>query len=502
MSAFPGKPPLKTCLLQGPPGAGKSMFIRRYAYEWSTPAEGGETEEQKLWSLIVILPVSTLRLPEGISTKDQILEAVRQNLYGSEVQAIMEHLENEKMRVLLIPDGIDEFQNETTMKMLKDLIKQCHENKLPFSVLATCRSGLCPITHCDFERIMKIEGFTLDEGVQYVLCYYREIEKQNSDSIKDYVFQSKKELYHILTNPLCTHIFCVVTAHGTLELIKGQKVALKQLLEALEKTVKKRQVEKDGRTSSGNDADAVDIEDQTRRFYMLSLFSLLEDIRTFDDHHLEMFAIDDKNPYFSFMEKKQFINHKCENILVWQFTHEMWHEYLASCAIQALPEEQLKYFLLQLCSDSKLRNAQRILFSALGPHQEHLNTLSGMVCVIVMLQSHNTNVIREHSMSRNIQLLSEDSLDILLHAAQGHAMKKTTLDASRACTLWDDTLLRINGNEGDFLSILLDSTGPSYINTTAEGLLPHIYGCITEVPEEKQQRLFASSIGRILPWKM
>ena len=531
MSADLGEPTLKTGVLQGPPGAGKSSFIRNYAYKWSKPSEGEVTEEQKMWDLVVVLHVSTLRLSAHKSAKDQILQAIRQNLAGSEVDAIMEHLnsKNMDMKVLVIPDGMDECRNDITLEMLRALVDQSHKNMLPFSVFATSRSGLCPIKLSDFERRMKIDGFTSDQGLNCINCYYKNIKKPADDSIQDYINNNNGKLDHILTSPLYTHVFCVVTADGTLELKKGQRLGLKKLFEALEKTIKRRQIEKDGKMVE------VDIEIQTRRFYKLCLYSLLKDIRTFDDSLLKRFDIHDRNPYFSFMKKKQLINENYEKIMVWQFTHEVWHEYLASCAIQALPEEQLNYFLLQLCSDSTFRNTQKILFSALGQHQDHSDILSGMVISTILLQGGKKEVSQNYPKSYSSQQswshnkeqgnphsLAKDPLEILLQAEENNSN-----DASIATKKWDDIvsktrLQRDRSKKGESFSLIcylkdttdyeklyehrlkyLNPLGLPPVQLFHDGSLScHINDCLHEMPKENQLEVFGTSIGNLLPCTM
>ena len=500
MSIDHGKPRLKTAVLQGPPGAGKSCFIRHYAYKWSKPAEGEQTEEQKMWDLVVILHASTLRLSAEKSTKDQILDAIRQNLAGPdhEVDAIIKHLEKTKLdtKVLIIPDGMDECRNEVTMKMLRELVGLCHKNVLPFSVLATSRSGLCPIKQSDFERRMAIEGFTLEQGVQCVQNYYREIKNPHDVSIIEYISNSNGKLDHILNNPLRTHMLCVVTADGTLKLSKEHTLRLKELLSALEELIKCRQLEK-GRKSAENleEYSQENIDIQTTNFYRLSLYSLLNNIRTFDDHLLQMFEIHETNPYFSFMKRVQSTQLKFQKVMEWHFVHEIFHEYLASCAIQDLPEETLQYFLLHLCSHSKFRNTQRILFSTLGEDPEHVETLSGIIKATVLLQSH----IKSHeypqfitNLRENIASLKQNEcpLRVLLPHQQDQGERETTSTSES----WKSIKYNLTHETNNSVKRKI------FIRLAAEDdLMSHVYSCLSEINEEMQQKVFDSSIGCLMP---
>ena len=493
MSTAPGNPSLKTAVIQGTPGSGKSCFVRHYAYKWSRQTEGQETEPQKTWSLIVILPLSTLRLPEGISTKDQILEAVNQSLYGSEVQAIMEHLENDKMKVLIIPDGIDECRNDTTLQMLKELIKQSHENISPFSVLATCRSDLCPFNLSDFERMMKTDGFTLDQGIECVKRYYDMIKKTKDSSLIEYISNSKGNLDHILNNPLMTHILCVVTTEGALDVPRGEKLRKYALLEAFEHSVTARQQEKENQ-SIDNDSEKrfkIDKEDQQHRFYKLCLYSLLKDITTFDNILLQKFGISDRNLYFAFMKTMRTYNRLFQKVMVWQFTHETFHEYFASCAINSLPKETLQHFLLILCSRPEFRNTQRILFSKMGGEPEREHILSDMIKATVVVTKGNSDVVETtHSLTKD-----SEPLQVLLPQEEDEDSHKTMPLCGQANTVqevWHDisSCLNDHAQKAIILTNMIKDTG----------LTDHIYDCLHEVPEENQQRIFENSIGCLLPF--
>ena len=244
MSTDHGKAALKTGIVQGPPGAGKSSFIRHYAYKWSSPTEGEEKDEQKMWDLVLVLPVSTLRVSKDKSTKDQILQAIEQCLTGKDIESIMENVDSTYMKVLLIPDGVDECRSDTTLEMLRQLVEQSHKNILPYSVLVTCRSGLCPIDQSYFDRRMKIEGFTMEQGIKFVKRYYENIQKPEDESLFDCISNSSGTLHDILTNPLMTLILSMVTADGSLKLKRGNKLGLKELLSALEQSIKRRQLGK------------------------------------------------------------------------------------------------------------------------------------------------------------------------------------------------------------------------------------------------------------------
>ena len=497
MSSDPGKSSLKAAVLQGPPGAGKTSFIRHYAYKWSEPTEGEDTKEQKKWNLIVILPVSTLRISKNISTKEQIHQAIRQSLYGSEVEAIMEHLDDKNFRVLIIPDGLDECRSDTTLDMLKKLVEQSHTNILPYAVFATCRSGLCPIKQSEFERWMKIEGFTIHQGMQYVNTFYLRIMKPKDESLEQYICNCKENLDHILTNPFRTHVLCVVTADGTLKLTQRQYLKIKQLLKAMEESSKRRQLEK-GKKSAENPEKYLeelgDIEEQTKTFYMLCLYSLLEDIRTFGETLLHKFSILSTNPYFAFMRRKQTYNERFEKVMEWHFTHEMWHEYLASCAIPHLPEDTLQYFLLHLCSRKEFRNTQRILFSTLGEDEDYFDKLSDMVKGTLLLQGVNSEGRPWlHDMKKKVDSLKQghDPLKVLLTGGQHKLQKETVLVTQ---SIWNDIVSCFKGNP-----TMLEKNRRFRCILFGDNIIPHIYSCLQEIPQESSQRIFNDSFAFALP---
>ena len=504
MSVNPGNPQLKTAVLQGPPGAGKTCFIRNYAYKWSKPTEGEETEEQKMWDLIVILNVSTLKLAKGKPTNDQILQAIRQyiNAPENEIKAILKCIDAGQINLLIVLDGLDECRRDVTMQMITELVDQSHKNMLPYSVFVTCRSGLCPLKLATLDRRMKIVGFTLEQGITCVTNYYCQIKKPTDNSMLVYISDSKGELDHILTNPLSTNILCVVTGDGTLRLKPGKKLSLKELFKALEVSTTKRQLEKQSKSTenlSGN-ADEAGSDFQRKRFYMISLYTLLKDFRVFDEALLQQFDIHERNPYFAFMKRAQYHNLNMQNIVEWHFTHEMFHEYFASCAIDVLPKETLQYFLLYLCSRPEFRNTQKILMSTLGDNPDHVQILADMMQVIMTLKGEAENKTKKREwifeFQRRVERLmpDEDLLDILLHEKQN---KTTRVTADHEITaLWNDVTscfkpTRYNGRKYLLFKTTIDD----------KDLMSHIYNCLQEISEENQQVIFDRSIGCLLPCK-
>ena len=495
MSVDPGKAALKTGVVQGPPGAGKSSFVKHYAYKWSKPTEGEEKDEQKMWDLVLVLPVSTLRVSKDKSTKDQILQAIEQCLTGKDIEAIMENVDSACMKVLLIPDGLDECRSDTTLEMLRLLVEQSHKNILPYSVLVTCRTGLCPIDQSYFDRRMKIEGFTIQQGIEFVKRYYENIQKPEDESLFDYISNSSGTLHDILTNPLMTLVLSMVTADGSLRLKRGNKLGMKELLSALEESIKRRQLEKDAKaqglgTQKGNDAN---LEVQTRRFYMMCLYSLLKDIRAFSDILLQTFSIPNTDPYFAFMKRIQTYSKTFKKVMAWQFTHEMFHEYFAACAIQALPENTLRYILLILCSSPKFRNTQRILFSSFGEDQQHSETLTDVMKAIILLQG-GQHITRLQEKVNAFQH-SGDPFKILLPKGWGKSKNEATLQRDEASTtieIWENIKSHFTRKVKTDLFIQCISN---------KDLMSHIFNCLQEVHEEMQRNIFQNSIGCLLPWK-
>ena len=503
MSVKPGDPQLKTALLQGNPGAGKTCFIRNYAYKWSKPTPQGEQpEEQKMWDLVVILHAATLKLTKVGSAEEHILQAIRQNINApeNEIKAILKCIQKGQMKLLIIPDGLDECRNDDVLQMIKELVDQCHKNKLPYSVLATARSGLCPLKQSTFDRKMKIEGFTLEQGVQCVTNYYSEIKKPTDDSVLEYIRESQRELDHILRNPLRTHMLSVVTADGTLKLQPGKLLNLKELLTATEVSTTTRQLEKQCK-SSGNPnqiSDEAAIDFQKKMFYKISLYALLKDIRVFGEGLLQQFKIHDRNPYFAFMKRRQQFNTCMQNIMEWHFTHEMFHEYFATCALQVLPKEMLQYFLLYLCSRSEFRNTQRILFSSLGDDPDQIHVLADMMQVIVSLKGERKNKTKKSEwifdFQRRVENLmpDKDLLEILLDEGQDQTTRATTNQETTA--LWNDITTCFKPTTDKARKYTLFKT-----MIDDKSLMSHIYNCLQETSEDNQQAIFDGSIGCLLP---
>ena len=499
-----GKSSVRTALLTGPAGAGKSTYIRRYVYNWS---KAPDKDKQRQWDLVVIVNMRTLRLTSQRSTDNQIMEILRQSLPGRQVEALMMALTDQALKVLVIADGLDQCRSRAMCELLSEMLDGAQSGKLAFSMLVTCVTGLCPLTEDHFDRKMTLEGFTVQQGIQYMRNYFTHIQKMSSTSTLEYVPANKGKLEAILTNPLNTQMFCFATASGSLKLTEGNPVKRRDLLSAVEDSVtggqSKEHKKGQSRSSSKQDMVILDpaLESHATRFYKLALYTLVKDIRTFDAELLGLFNIQSGNPYLKFLNTST-INHLHGNKpnSEYHFSHELLHEHLATCALQNLPEDAVRHFLLLLCHKREFQNARRIMFSTMGEDKDKLNILSDMLRASTLLQCD----VSEQLSQRDEIIDLQEQIDLLMTGDTSlHLLQPTSDDTS------DDSTVTPEPSSSEAIWEVVNKMyekdvkqaqkGGLFWELVTGGLVQHLFQCLGEVPDHHRARVFDASLKRILP---
>ena len=333
---------------------------------------------------------------------------------------------------------------------------------------------------------MKTDGFSIPQGLEYVSRFYNEIMPPTDKSIFESISNNTQDLAHILPNPLCTHILSVVTADGTLKLTEGRKLKRKELFEAMEVSMKRRQQGKfPNRTK----------KEPGQYFHNMSLYALLKNIRTFDEDLLEKFTISRDSAYLTFMMKRT--ERKLGTITEhWKFCHEMFAEYFASCALEAQSNalRGLHPFLLILSYRKEFRNTQKLLFSALSRDSENDEILSNMMRATLLLQSELTvDTARLTKIHKKVKSLvtTDDPFDILLPSGKNTCDKVKLLAEKLLHDITSIFEAEESRKRGLFHAIIKDAKNSD--------LLKHLNACMSELPHEHRSQIFADSIGCLLP---
>ncbi len=168
---------IKTVLVSGIAGVGKSTLSRYIAYQWALFRQGDENKKVGLWSMfdvVLIIPCRRLR-PNDFQTEWDEASLLRFACLGSieisdtEVKSLLLLLKNTPDKCLLIFDGLDELPliQDHQAEQLKLLFK------LPFKKLVTTRSYAIDNLKAwsNSDGLVEITGFKDKDVVLYFNKY-------------------------------------------------------------------------------------------------------------------------------------------------------------------------------------------------------------------------------------------------------------------------------------------------------------------------------------------
>ena len=366
--------------LYGSPGAGKTTFLRHIVHAWSI--DFLDKGPQK-WTTMVYIPARDI--------KSTVEQAIKDHLWcdKNDVDILMAHVKKGK-GVIVVLDAVDEVRDSEVLESLQRYVHERQTQGGP-RIVVSGRNDLCSIDPQDFSRFLTLEGFTIEQGIEYVKQYFSlGTTLPIHQTALEYVNRNKEKMEAVLCNPLKLHIFCALTEKGFLDLGEDLKFDVFNLFEPLEKYLVTRE---------GGEVT----EEQSQNFYKLCLFAMLSGMRSFTEALLTQFNIV-KN-YYVFLVKEDKRNKNAKVTTQYSFTHEMIHEYFASKFIETTSLEKLKSLLLSVCCNKALRNVQKIMFEIIQKrdlYKQELMTL--IIRIILILQQSETPVKQNKKIAQLLEL--------------------------------------------------------------------------------------------------
>ena len=204
----------RTVLIEGEPGIGKTTYCQKVVYDW---ANGQETDPSfpKI-KLVLLLKCHDMSGNIWEAIDDQLLP---QDIEEEERENFFKYIRANQSQVLLVCDGLDEAPTNV-MELFSRLVESRELSKCHI-ILTTRQEGSVKISKfCD--TLLQIEGFVSDNSHNYIMHYFKDLEAQGQNLLKD--IEENSELEELIVNPLFTAMLCLVyeDLEGGLPLSKTQ----------------------------------------------------------------------------------------------------------------------------------------------------------------------------------------------------------------------------------------------------------------------------------------
>ena len=178
------EPPPQGVRLEGPPGAGKTTYLRHIVHTWSSeflrlyPDDHIVTPLPK-WTLMVYIPAREIEKSKRESKT--VTQAISDHLWCDvrDKETLMRHVMHGRGVGVLI-DAIDEVRDPVVITHLRAYVHKVQTNGGP-TFLVSSRSDLCFVPPDDFCRYLVLEGFTPDQGEEFVRRHFS-LDQQSASS--------------------------------------------------------------------------------------------------------------------------------------------------------------------------------------------------------------------------------------------------------------------------------------------------------------------------------
>ena len=453
--------------LYGPPGAGKTTFLRHIVHAWSIDfLEKGPGK----WTTMVYIPAREI--------KGSIQDAIKDHLWcdKKDEDILLAHVE-EGEGVAIALDAVDEIRDKGVLRNLQEYVHMRQTRGGP-RVLISARNGLCTVDPQDFSRFLILEGFTIEQGMEFMRQYFSMGPPLPiHQKAMDYVHRHKDKMEAVLQNPLKLHIFCALTEKGILELGEDFRFEVLNLFEPLEMYLT---------TCEGGEVT----EEQSENFYRLCLFALLSGLRDFPKSLLTQFKIV-KN-YYAFLVKDETRDKTAKLVTRYSFTHEMIFEYFASRYIEKMETEALKSLLLSVCSKKPLRNVQKVMFEIINQKDLQKEELLLMtIRFILILQPLYSKKKDSKIVEKWMNLPSEIKTSFSVRQlVLSHQDRKQIREAK-------SVIKEINKAFDIHTKELRDSRWFQGLQT--EGTIKHVVDCLSVCEYQQKEHITESSLHCMLP---
>ena len=485
----------QTVCLDGPPGAGKTTFIRHLVHKWSEDflmLDGDPVildKENGPFSLVVYLSARSIR--------GSVKDAIRNALWckPEDKDLLMNHVETGE-GVAIILDALDEVRKNSILVDLGSFVKNA-QNRNSYKILVATRTNICKIEQASFDRTVVLQGFTQQQTMEYVKQYFPVPQPPaEPHPILNYIEKHWLKLQSVLSNPLKIHILCELVSRGLLELKPDETLDIVKLFKPLERFLIKREIEKSCPDGSGNvRLGKEESKEEAESFYQLCFYGMINDIREFSEDLLNSFNIS-KVYIDTFLATNTDFDIEAKQEQGRTFQHEMLYEYFTSSYIESASKNSLHVLLLAICCRRDFRNIQKIVFEQLSKTKMQTNVLVSMIRCILVMQ--HTDLIKRKARCFKFKIIKKVK-------SIKKSVDKNFL-GEKALYLSNDEELH---HEADAIWGKIDNCFDKYaddLRTLAwfsslewNGILDHVVDCLQVCSPEQQEQIIARSIHLLLP---
>ena len=301
----------RTVLIEGEPGMGKTTYCQKVVYDW---ANGQETDPSfpKI-KLVLLLKCHDMSGNIWEAIDDQLLP---KDIEEEERENFFKYIRANQSQVLLVFDGLDEAPTNV-MELFSRLVESRELSKCHI-ILTSRQEGSVKISKfCD--TLLQIEGFVSDNSHNYIMHYFKDLEAQGQNLMKD--IEQNIELGELIVNPLFTAMLCLVYE----DLKGGLPLSKTQLYLEITECILKRFCQKQGLSHNNDDLTEV-FKEELEQLGSIALKALKKDKMHIEDS--EFPGTTGKSPLFEFLSV-QSNSSKRRSHTYYRFSHKSFQEFFA-----------------------------------------------------------------------------------------------------------------------------------------------------------------------------
>ena len=279
-------PQLRTVLIEGKPGMGKTTYCKKMVYDWAK----GKQEAEDCFPQF-----ETALLLKCRDMKSNLWEAIDDQLLPRDVEEdarerFFSFIRQNQSNVLLVLDGLDEVPS-SKLPVFKEIIQGRRE--LPkCRVVATARqeAGIKLRIHCD--TLLQIEGFTEEDAREFIFKYFKD-NKNLAEKLLSKL-ENDENLRDMVANPLNTVLLCLICEEFEGIFPKSKTQLYMEIIQC----ILRRYRNKKGLPETNE--ELVEVYDaQLKHLGQIALNGLLEDNLDFEESELKSHA--DELPGFGLL---------------------------------------------------------------------------------------------------------------------------------------------------------------------------------------------------------